>query len=144
MGGALDWISRARPLPAATKGRKNMMSLLRKVAMWAGIALTGMCGVVLLGGGKIGSGILLIATTFIMALLVGRARLPIWVRVVVLCAVFGLVILNISTTEIPDPSDPIAMSCGEELAFDYQPSGVKLLDQAVRILNVFLAEAAPS
>lgn len=121
-----------------------MMGLLRKAAMWAGIALTGMCGIVLLGGGKIGSGILLIATTFIMALLVGRSRLPIWVRVVLLCAVFGVVLLNISTTEIPDPSDPIAMSCGEELAFEYQPSGVKLLDQAVRIFNVFLAEAAPS
>lgn len=120
------------------------MGTFKKVAMWAGIALTGMCGVVLLGGGKIVSGTLLITTAFVLALPVGRSKLPVWVRVVLLCAVFGLVIWNISTTELPNPSDTMAMGCGEELAFDYQPSGITFVDQVVRIFNTFLAEAAPS
>jgi hypothetical protein len=120
------------------------MGTFKKIAMWTGIVLTGMCGVVLLGGGKIGSGILLITTAFVMALLVGRSKLPVWVRVMLLCVIFGLVIWNISTTEIPDPSDPIAMGCGDEFAFAYTPSGIKFLDQVVRIFNSFLAQAAPS
>lgn len=120
------------------------MHTFKKIAMWTGIVLTGLCGIVLLGGGKITSGTLLVVTAFVMALLVGRSKIPVWLRVVLLCAVFALVIWNISTTEIPDPSDPIAMGCGEELAFEYEPSGVKFLDQVVRIFNAFLAQAAPS
>ncbi|NUQ91007.1 MAG: hypothetical protein HOQ43_21400 [Glycomyces artemisiae] len=120
------------------------MGTFKKTAMWTGIVLTGLCGIVLLGGGKIGSGSLLIVTAFTMALLVGRSPVPVWLRVVLICAVFALVIANISTTQIPDPSDPFAMGCGEELAFDYEPSGFKFLDQVVRIFNTFLAEAAPS
>nr|BFF24883.1 hypothetical protein GCM10025732_28480 [Glycomyces mayteni] len=70
--------------------------------------------------------------------------IPVRLRVVLLCAVFALVAWNISTTELPNPSDPLAMGCGEELAFDYEPSGFTFLDQVVRIFNVFLAQAAPS
>lgn len=120
------------------------MGTIKKTAMWTGIVLTGMFGVVLLGGGKIVSGTLLIATAFVMALLVGRSKLPVWVRVVLLCAVFGLVIWNISTTELPDPSDPMAAACGDELAFAYEPSGFEFLDRVVHIFNGFLAQAAPS
>jgi hypothetical protein len=119
------------------------MRTFKKIAMWTGIVLTGICGVVLLGGGKIVSGTLLITTAFVMALLVGRSKLPIWVRVMLLCAIYGLVIWNISTTEIPDPSDPIAVGCGDELAFAYTPSGIKFLDQVAHIFNGFLAQAAP-
>ncbi|MEU6247842.1 hypothetical protein [Glycomyces sp. NPDC047010] len=119
------------------------MGTFKKTAMWTGIVLTGLCGIVLLGGGKIVSGSLLIVTAFVMALLVGRSKIPVWLRAVILCAIFALVIWNISTTELPDPNDPIAMGCGE-LAFDYEPSGIKFLDQVVRIFNSFLAQAAPS
>ncbi|HEY1176349.1 MAG TPA: hypothetical protein VGF17_09335, partial [Phytomonospora sp.] len=60
------------------------MQSFKRTAMWTGIALTGACGVVLLGGGKIVSGTLLIITAFTMALLVGRDKIPIWARVVLL------------------------------------------------------------
>lgn len=92
----------------------------RKMAMWTGIALTGMCGIVLLGGGKVQSGALLIITAFVMTLLVGRNKLPVWLRVVLLCAVFGLVIANISTTQLPTRSDGMAMSSkrGRRLQLD--------------------------
>jgi hypothetical protein len=120
------------------------METLKKIAMWTGIVLTGLCGIVLLGGGKVGSGTLLIATTFIMVLPVRRHKLPRWARVGLICAVFAVVISNISTTELPDPSNGMVVACDNESADTYTSTGFKFLDQLTYIFNVFLSQAAPS
>ncbi len=120
------------------------MDNLKKIAMWTGIVFTGLCGVVLLGGGKVVSGTLLIATTFIMVLPVRRPKLPRWARVGLLCAVFGVVIWNISTTDLPTPSNQMVMSCANEHADTYTSTGFKFLDQVTYIFNSFLSQAEPS
>ncbi|THV40184.1 hypothetical protein [Glycomyces buryatensis] len=120
------------------------MDTLKKIAMWTGIVITGLCGVVLLGGGKVGSGTLLIATTFIMVLPVRQHKLPRWARVGLICAVFGVVIWNISTTDLPDPSNVMVAACGNEAADTYTPTGFKFWDQVTYIFSGFLAQAAPS
>ena len=138
-GSAVDWFHRAGSLPAAAKGR-ILMDTFKKVAMWTGIVVTGLLGIVLLGGGKVQSGTLLIFTAFAMAVPVRRHRLPRWVRIVLVCAVYGLVMLNISTTELPDPS---MVRCGEYADW-YTPTGIEFLDQVQYIFSGFLAQAAPS
>ncbi|MEU5155995.1 hypothetical protein [Glycomyces sp. NPDC021274] len=120
------------------------MDTFKKTAMWTGIVVTGLCGIVLLGGGKVTAGTLLVATAFILALPVKRHRLPLWVRIALICVVFALVISNISTTEIPDPSHGMVMACGDEVADTYSPTGIKFLDQVSYIFAGFLAQAAPS
>ncbi|MBB5804846.1 hypothetical protein F4560_004614 [Saccharothrix ecbatanensis] len=120
------------------------MDTLKKMAMRTGIVLTGLCGVVLLGGGKVASGTLLIAMTFIMVLPVRRHKLPGWARAGLICAVFGAVIWNISTTELPDPSNRMVMACADESLNTYTPTGFKFLDQLNLIFSSFLAQAAPS
>ncbi|MFD7310663.1 hypothetical protein [Promicromonospora sp. NPDC059942] len=116
--------------------------MTRKIAMWAGTAVTGLCGIVLLGGGKIHSGTLLIVTAFVAVILVGRTRPPVWVRVVLLCAIYGAVIANISTTELPSSSDTKVIASSENVA---PPStGYRFLDQLIYISNNFLTQAAPS
>lgn len=120
------------------------MKHFKKTAMWTGIVLTGLFGVVLLGGGKVTSGTLLVATAFILALPVKRHRLPLWVRALLIGAVFALVMWNISTTEMPDPSRGTVMACGTETAFTQTLTGFGLLDKVVYIFNGFLAQAAPS
>lgn len=129
---------------ASTTMDKPMMDTLKKTAMWTGMVLTGLCGVVLLGGGKVGSGALLIATTFLMVRPVRRPQLPRWVRVGLIVAVFGVVISNISTTELPDPSNAMVMRCGDEHTDTYTSTGFKFLDQVTYIFSGFLAQAAPS
>lgn len=118
------------------------MASIKKIAMWTGIALTGLCGIVLVGGGKIQSGALLIITAFVMTLLVGRNKLPIWARVVLLCAVYGVVIANISTTELPSASDGITTQCSDTAPVP--STGFRFLDQMLYIFNGFLSQAAPS
>ncbi|MBB5940195.1 hypothetical protein [Streptomyces zagrosensis] len=120
------------------------MDNLKKIAMWTGIILTGLCGVMLLGGGKVMSGTLLIATAFIMVLPVRRPKVPRWARIGLICAVFGVVIWNISTTDLPNPSNGMAMSCDNEHADTYTSTGFKFLDQVTYIFSDFLSQAAPS
>ena len=120
------------------------MHTLKKIAMWTGIVLTGMCGVVLLGGGKITSGALLVTTAFVMALLVGRNKVHVWIRVVLLCAIFGLVGWNISTTELPGSTEGMVMVCGTERDEPRPSTGFKFLDQLIYIGDGFLSQAAPS
>ncbi|GAB6937699.1 hypothetical protein ACQP60_05820 [Isoptericola variabilis] len=119
------------------------MSTLKAVAGWAGIGVTGACGVVLLGGGKIWSGTLLIATTFLMVLPVWR-RVPRWARLALLVAVVALVVANISTTQLPGPSTGMVTRCGDEEAATFTPTGIRFLDQLRYILGSFLTQAAPS
>jgi ribose/xylose/arabinose/galactoside ABC-type transport system permease subunit len=118
------------------------MDTLKKTAMWTGIVVTGLLGVVLLGGGKVSSGTLLVITAFVMSLPFWRHRLPLWVRIVLICAVFALVISNISTTDLPVASAGM-MTCSE-LAYTPTPTGFKFLDQVNYIFSSFLAQAAPS
>ncbi len=120
------------------------MDTLKTVSMWTGIVITGLCGVVLLGGGKVMSGTLLVATAFILALPVRRHKLPLWARVGLICAVFAVVIWNISTTDLPDPSNAMVAGCTDEAAFAYTPTGFRFLDQLTLIFSHFLAQAAPS
>ncbi|GAA1695719.1 hypothetical protein GCM10009830_49560 [Glycomyces endophyticus] len=120
------------------------MDILKKTALWTGIVLLGMCGVVLLGGGKITSGILLIVVAFALVLTVGRRRLPLWGNVALtalVLVVLGLVAWNVSTTDLPPKGVEAAMACSE--AVDYPSTGVRLFDQAVYIFNGFAAQAAP-
>ena len=119
------------------------MDTLRKAAAWTGIVLAGACGVVLLGGGKIGSGILLIATTFVMVLPAWR-RLPGWARASVLVAVLAVVAANVSTTPLPGSSTGLVTPCGDEAATTFTPTGIRFLDQLRYILDSFLTQAAPS
>jgi hypothetical protein len=120
------------------------MDTLKKTAMWAGIVFTGSCGVVLLGGGKVTSGTLLVATAFIMVISIGRRKLPLWVRIALICAVYVLVIWNISTTELPASSNGMVMSCVDEHADSFTPTGFEFWDQVRYIFSGFLAQAAPS
>ncbi|GAA2273851.1 hypothetical protein GCM10009853_029650 [Glycomyces scopariae] len=115
------------------------MDTLKKSAKWTGIVLIGLLGVVLLGGGKVTSGTLLVATAFIAALPVRRHRLPLWVRIALICAVFALVAWNISTTDLPGSG---AMTCTEN-SETFAPTGVKFIDQFLHIVNGFIAQAAP-
>jgi hypothetical protein len=120
------------------------MDNLKKIAMRTGIVLTGLCSIVLLGGGKVQSGTLLFATTFIMVLPAKRPKLPSWAQVGLICAVFGVVILNISTTDLPHSSNGMVMSCANEHADTYTQTGFKFLDQVTYIFSGFLSQAAPS
>jgi hypothetical protein len=112
--------------------------------MWAAVVVTASCGVVLLGGGKVTSGTLLVATAFFLALPVRQHRIPRWVSVGLVCVVLALVVWNISTTELPPPSNAMVAGCADEVAFTYTPSGFKFLDQVTYIFSQFLAQAAPS
>lgn len=123
------------------------MNTLKKTAIWTGIVLTGVCGVVLLGGGKIISGMLLIATTFLMVSSLWRRRIPLWVRVALLCVVFGLVGWNISTTDLPAPVDvstDMTTVCHAPHTDMFERTGVKFVDQMALILASFLDQAQPS
>lgn len=120
------------------------MDTFKKIAMWTGIVLTGMCGVVLLGGGKVISGTLLIVTTLVMVRPATRYKPPRWVSVVLICAVFGVVTWNISTTELPNDSFHSTVACESEGVNMFERTGYKFLDQVTRILGSFLAQAAPS
>jgi hypothetical protein len=119
------------------------MDKLKKTAMWTGIVVIGLCGVVLLGGGKVTSGTLMVTTAFLLVLPFGPRKLPRWLGVALLCAVFALVIWNISTTELPDPSRGM-VACGNEVSELYSPTGIEFLDQVMYIFSGFLAQAAPS
>ncbi|WP_026929423.1 hypothetical protein [Glycomyces tenuis] len=120
------------------------MTTFKKTAMWTGIVLTGLFGVVMLGGGKIWSGTLLIATAFIMVLPFWRDRLPRWVRAVLICAVFAVVIANISTTTLPGSSGGMVTACGDEAADTYTSTGFEFLDQVLYIFDGFVSQAQPS
>lgn len=117
------------------------MHSFKRIATWTGIALTCACGIVLLGGGKIVSGTLLVITAFTMALLVGRNKIPVWARVVLLCAVFGLVTWNISTTELPAPSDGMVIACPGQTVEFHESTGFKFLDQLILISGSFIDQA---
>ncbi|GAA2127095.1 hypothetical protein [Glycomyces algeriensis] len=119
------------------------MDKFKRIAMWTGIVLIGVCGVILLGGGKIVSGTLLVTTAFLMALPSGPRKLPLWIGIPVLCGVFALVAWNISTTELPDTSHGMVM-CGDEISDLYSPTGIEFVDQVMYIFSGFLAQAAPS
>lgn len=120
------------------------MDTLKKIAMWTGIVLIGMCGVALLGGGKVMSGTLLIATSFAMTLPRMRRRIRPWGHAVLLCAVFGVVLWNISTTELPSSSNAMVVACTDGPAETYTHTGFKLLDQVTYIFGNFLSQASPS
>ncbi|GAB3764951.1 hypothetical protein [Microlunatus parietis] len=123
---------------------KALMETVKKIAAWTGIVLTGLSGIVLLGGGKVTSGALLIATSFILVRPIRRLALPGWARAGLICAVFAVVIWNISTTELPNPSNDRAVSCARESAFAVTPTGFTFLDQVIYIVSTFVAQAAPS
>lgn len=118
------------------------MENFKKISMWTGIVLTGMCGVVLLGAGKVNSGTLLIAMTFLMVRPIKRYTLPRWVKVGLICVVFAVVMWNISTTDLPHASN--MEICGGEEARTYTSTGFKFLDQVLYIFSGFLAQASPS
>jgi hypothetical protein len=119
------------------------MGTFKKTVKWTVIVVTGLVGIVLLGGGKIHSGSLMTFAAFALAVPV-KHRLPLWVRIGLLCALYGMVTWNISTTEIPDVANGMRASCGTEVADWYAPTGIALLDKAFYIFSVFAAQAAPS
>jgi hypothetical protein len=127
------------------------MDILKKTAMWTGIVLTGLCGVVLLGGGKVVSGTLLIAMAFTMVLSVRRPvrpaerrRLPRWVGGALICAVFGVVIWNISTTDLPAPSSGMGACNSASAEGAHSSTGIKFFDQVADIFDGFVSQADPS
>ncbi|MFI5622356.1 hypothetical protein ACIA03_02720 [Nocardioides sp. NPDC051685] len=120
------------------------MDAFKKSAIWTGVVLTALCGIVLLGGGKIVSGTLLIATTFLMVSPLWRHKTPRWARVGLLCLVFGLVIWNISTTDLPGDSDMstgMVTACPPPDVDIFARTGVRFVDQAAHILSAFLDQA---
>lgn len=120
------------------------METVRKTAIWTGIVLIGLCGIVLLGGGKIVSGTLLVITAFVMVLPIWRHTSLRWLMAVLTCAIFGLVIWNISTTDLPAPSDGMVVACTES-AMEVPPStGIKFFDQVAYIFSGFLSQAEGS
>lgn len=121
------------------------METVKKVALWAGIVLTGVCGIVLLGGGKIVSGTMLVTLTFVMLLPAWR-RISIWVRVGLIVVLFGLVTWNISTTDLRPPSDETTMNggCVDEGADIFPITGIKFVDQVGQIVGGFITQAEPS
>ncbi|MGP4110351.1 hypothetical protein ACTWP5_05470 [Streptomyces sp. 4N509B] len=146
-GIAAESIPAAQPIPPnglTENEEKPLMDNLRKTATRTGIALTGLCGVVLLGAGKVQSGTLLIATTFVMVLPVRRPRLPRWARVGLLCAVFVMVAWNISTTDLPTPPNELVTSCPNEHTETYTKTGFTFLDQVIYLFRSFLSQAEPS
>lgn len=123
------------------------MNTLKKTAIRTGIVLTGTCGVVLLGGGKIVSGTMLIATTFLMVSPLWRHRIPRWIHIALLCLVFGLVAWNISTTDLPGTSNVMvagAEGCQQPHAEMFPRTGIRFVDQMALILAGFLDQAQPS
>jgi hypothetical protein len=119
------------------------MDTLKKAAKWAIIVVTGLLGIILLGGGKIQSGTLMVFAAFALAV-PNRHRLPVWVRLGLLCALYALVTWNVSTTELPNDANDMWGSCEPEVAGFYAPTGIGLLDRAFYIFSVFVAQAAPS
>lgn len=123
------------------------MDTFKKTATWTGVVLTALCGIVLLGGGKIVSGTLLIATAFLMVSPLWRHKTPRWARAGLLCSVFGLVIWNISTTDLPAESNVstgMVVASSPPHADTFPRTGVKLVDQAAFILAGFLDQAQSS
>jgi len=119
------------------------MDTFKKAAMWTVIVLAGLCGIVLLGGGKVVSGILLIATAFVIVLPISRRKLPQWARLVIVCAVFGVAIWNISTTDLPAPNGTVE-ACTSESTGAYTSTGFKFFDQVRDIFNSFVSQAEQS
>lgn len=122
------------------------MDNLKKTAVRTGIVLTGICGIVLLGGGKIMSGTMVIATTFLIVSPTWRNRFPRWARAGLLCVVFGLVIWNISTTDLPDLSNVSPDKAGVCLPPHtemFPRTGITFVDQLAVILAAFLEQAEP-
>lgn len=120
------------------------METVKKMAIGTGIALTGVCGIVLLGGGKIVSGTLLVVLTFVMLLPFWRRWVPLWARVGLVCVLFALVIWNISTTELPAPVNEMEVGGCIEEGRTAPSTGFKFLDQVMLIVNSFIAQAEPS
>ncbi|MER7557959.1 hypothetical protein ABTZ46_13520 [Nocardioides sp. NPDC126508] len=116
------------------------MENVKKIALWTGIVFTGLCGIVLLGGGKIVSGSTLVTLTFVMLLPAWR-RIPLWGRAGLICVLFALVCWNISTTEIPDPSNDMVTVCSTDEDVSVPSTGFKFLDQVMLIFNGFTAQA---
>jgi hypothetical protein len=96
-----------------------------KIMKWIGIILTGLSGVVWLGGNKIGAGFLLIFTMIFMVLPIKHNKTLRRIRIGFACLVFCLVIWNITQTEIP--SD-----------YDGYSTGIRFFDQVLLIFNGFL------
>lgn len=119
------------------------MEIVRKTAVWTGIVLIGLCGIVLLGGGKIMSGTLLVITAFVMVLPIWRHRALRWSMAVLTGAIFGLVIWNISTTELPGRSDGMVVACTDS-AVDVPSTGIEFFDQVAYIVSGFLSQAEGS
>ncbi|WP_199615063.1 hypothetical protein [Paenibacillus alkalitolerans] len=115
------------------KAAKNLLK--NKTMKWIGIILTGLCGVVLLGGDKVTSGILLIVTMIIMLLPIKQNKILCWVRLGFVCVMFCLVIWNISTTELP--GDRFAKIQNGPPNETYS-TGFRFLDQLIHIFKGFL------
>lgn len=120
------------------------METVKKIAMWAGIVFTGLCGIVLLGGGKIMSGTMLVTLTFVMLLPVWRRGVPLWARAGLICVLFGVVIWNISTTDLPAPSNDMKVACTTDERATSPSTGFKFLDQVTHIFNSFTSQAESS
>lgn len=119
------------------------METAKKIAPWAGIVLTGLCGIVLLGGGKVMSGTMLTILTFFMLLPAWR-RVPLWGRAGLICFLFGVVIWNISTTDLPAPTNGNEMICTSEQPVTTPSTGIKFVDQVTYIFKGFMAQAESS
>lgn len=115
--------------------KKGKIHLLKKTMIWIGIILTGLCGVVLFGGDKITSGIMLIVTMIIMILPIKQNKILRRVRIGFVCVVLCLVIWNISTTDLPGDF-PFIPSTGE--VSDAYSTGIRFLDQLIHIFKGFL------
>lgn len=120
------------------------MEIVKKMAVWAGVVFTGLCGIVLLGGGKITSGTMLVTLTFVMLLPFWRRTVPLWARAGLICVLFGVVIWNISTTDLPAPSNDMEVACTADQRVSTPSTGFKFLDQVTYIFNSFTSQAESS
>ena len=126
---------------------KETNHTFKKTMKWIGIILTGIWGIVWLGGDKITSGTLLVIVTIVMILPISQNKTLHWLRIGFICIVFCLVIWNITTTELPGDHffrptpffrpDPSAANPSEITEEGYS-TGIRFFDQVIHIFKGFL------
>lgn len=111
---------------------------LAKILKLVGIILTGLFGIIILGGDKVTSGILLIATMIFMLLPIKQSKILRLIRIGAVCVVFSLVLWNISATELPSDNPIMGQPVDIPKPIITYSTGVKFFDQLIHIFNGFL------
>lgn len=118
---------------------KEKAKSFKKILRIIGISLIGLFGIVMLGGDKVTSGIMLLVTTGILLLPIQQNKTLRWVRIGFVCVVFCFVIWNISTTDLPtdNPFLPSPVKNPSEFSSTHF-TGIRFIDQLIHIFNGFL------